>query len=292
MKHLNDEAVKTNFERQMEKRWTTFLQKPNRPVTKPKVGTMTDIIDSIPQSTQTADHNRELTEGECIQTEEVDSCRGDGGDEESREGIPDLMNCEIKHNLDGIENSSGETENIDGSVEKIDCSFHPVYQKKSNREHLYGKSSLDVKTQLIDIQNQLRELYSLPLTIQTAIKEITNQVSELFPEILLPYEEKRNDLIIETSINNIDELETQKFSNDVENEGEVELPDIVHFATEHDVDGNLAFEDEFETSLPMKCAEKSTEMRNRQAFDDNSSEIHDSSCLKDEQVNILIHSVH
>lgn len=196
-KHLNAEAVKTKDEKDKEtKRWTTFLQKPDRPVPKSKAQEELERREALryrikicKQPKPKCDPNRtptpprqpdperetspepsiELVPGlepqyvEYLSTPDI--VKETVASEEISEMTPQENEKNISVNVDIAQ--STEMHSVEFSITKTD-------------------EELLIEKQLSDVQNQLLALSTLPFTIQATLDAVIKQLAELMPALKHP----------------------------------------------------------------------------------------------------------
>lgn len=197
-KHLNEEAMKTKADKDQEtKKWTTFLQKPDRPIPKSKFDLErekqkaqgykikickqpkpkcdpnrqpTPIVVAEPEPNEPQPAEIELVPGpepqyvEYLNEEMVDSNAPDSDDQKPPE--TDGQNYE--------EIVVEEPASSDEAV--IECTDSgPISTLPKTDEEIL------VEKQLAEVQRQLLALSSLPSTIQATLDAVTKQLADLMP---------------------------------------------------------------------------------------------------------------
>lgn len=200
-RHLNEEATKTKTEKENEtKRWTTFMQTPNRPIPKSPQQLESERrqqlryqIKICKQPKPKCDPNRApspdkpkvvqpepesesepVNEEEKVEDVEVKNVIVP---QEQNEIVEDISTNDVQDNhvdpspeQNGIEN--GTEEIVNDIVEDI---AEPVRVK--------SEEELMLEKQLCDVQKQLLALSTLPLTIQATLDAVTKQLAQLMPAL-------------------------------------------------------------------------------------------------------------
>lgn len=154
--YMNDEAVNSENEKDVLCN-TSFLQKSNR-------------------SREDSEKPEDLP---FITEDEHDSMMKTI---EESENLPELLKCntmEANANSEPEDTKKNDPDNtvLEFNESKIEYTNKNIVSQKHN------ESQKEIRIQIINIQKQIRKLSRLPLIIQTAIEDITNQVSELLPVI-------------------------------------------------------------------------------------------------------------
>lgn len=203
-KQLNEEAIKTKADKDKEvKKWTTFLQKPNRPIPKSKEQVQHEPyrVKIVKQPKPMCDPNRVRTpppveavpavvtnESECIENSEalinVEN-KGDASAEEdgvADSEVPDLEACDVV-DANVCEHTELVENNENGAAaENADVSQEANTAKGSEAgEVAASNEDAQLEKQLLDVQNQLAALSSLPSTIQTLLESVSRQLNEILP---------------------------------------------------------------------------------------------------------------
>lgn len=194
-KHLNDEAVKTKSEKENEsKRWTTFMQTPNRPIPKSPQQLESERrqklryqIKICKQPKPKCDPNREPSPEkpkiiepepesvkEVVKEQIVEQVESVIEPEEVK--LEELVSSEIKEEVESQEVNVGavEAEEV-ADEETAEETVEPI-RIKSEEEQMLEK-------QLSDVQKQLLALSTLPLTIQATLDAVTKQLAQLMPAL-------------------------------------------------------------------------------------------------------------
>lgn len=214
-KHLNEEAIKTKAEKDKEtKKWTTFLQKPDRPIPKSKADLEFEKripykVNITKQPKPRCDPNRgpsppppaeveksespekENTENgvsedtenkdpEAPESTEATDETSTNGDQPNESG---KTNCETNGEGENGEAAS-ENGNADGDGETT-AQEDPNNTNDENKQDDVQKSPEDliIEQQLASVQKQLQALSSLPSTIQATLDAVTKQIEELIPAL-------------------------------------------------------------------------------------------------------------
>lgn len=187
-KHLNAEAIKTKDEKDKEiKRWTTFLQKPDRPVPKSKAQEELERREALryrikicKQPKPKCDPNRPPTpQSQLKQEQEVATETAieltPGTEPQYVEYLnePDVV-IETEE-ISEMEEIS-ETIPQENETNTIEIQSAELSTAKTDEELLIEKH-------LCDVQKQLLALSTLPLTIQATLDAVTKQLAELMPAL-------------------------------------------------------------------------------------------------------------
>lgn len=256
-KQLNEEAIKTKADKDKEvKKWTTFLQKPNRPIPKSKLEREREYqepyrVRIVKQPKPLCDPNRVVTPpsltiiaanqaiandtiGSKSTESEVDSsnipnnCDLNVEDEENPEDseLPDLEMCDA----DDVNNAAciDAEKKCDVNSENatnLNVNENQEENVETNEEHeatpqseITSQSSevSGLEKQLADVQNQLLALSTLPSTIQATLEAVSRQIAEILPAFKL-----RASIDITDNTDNDSTLKlTEKY--DTEKEADVE----------------------------------------------------------------------
>lgn len=208
-KHLNAEAMKTRADKEQEtKRWTTFLQKPDRPIPKskaelererrqaeayrivirkqPKPRCAPNRTPSPPKPLEIATEPLPEPEQQTVVETIPVAVDRQVSDEDVTEAVADsevpnleqidtAENGQVESNAELVENNA-RAENVNESVENLPTNIDEC--KKTEEELLIEK-------QLVDVQKQLMALSTLPLTIQATLDAVTRQLAEIMPTMKL-----------------------------------------------------------------------------------------------------------
>ncbi|XP_043646808.1 fibrous sheath CABYR-binding protein isoform X4 [Drosophila teissieri] len=232
LRSLNEEVTKTKLEKDKENRqWSTFLQRPNRPVPKSKQSLEAErraanaykvtIVKSAPREKSpmpeakpppkeaTPPKEEEPKEEQPVPEEVVEP---EAEPEKDDEPLP--TDSEVP-NLEQLP----ESELPDEQPEKSDapkeiCEAEVVVQTESGSPDgteaaedaaagatppaepsaplpVKSEEELALERQLADVQRQLAALSSLPSTIQSTLDAVTKQLAELLPAFKLQQQEKQ-----------------------------------------------------------------------------------------------------
>lgn len=229
-KQLNEEAVKTKAERDKDvKKWTTFLQKPNRPIPQPKnqnnqIQSEPYRINIVKQPKPKCDPNRPaspfvISQEEpkrideklliedtiyanvettpCIAEVPLTSDTNDLPVDIADSEVPDLEPCteeeliayklivEQQNQILSeqneailVEENNQKVENEDRAIEAIENlesqSIVPSSKPNNPEDEI-------LEQRLVEVQNQLAALSSLPSTIQATLESVSRQLAELMP---------------------------------------------------------------------------------------------------------------
>lgn len=189
-KHLNAEAVKTKEEKDKEtKRWTTFLQKPDRPVPKSKAQEELERREALryrikicKQPKPKCDPNRSPTppiqlepEREATPEPVIEIVPGPEPQYVEYLNEPDIV-IETSEVITDISEDIRETIPQEKESNTIEIQSVELSVAKTDEELLIEK-------QLSDVQKQLLALSTLPLTIQATLDAVTKQLAELMPAL-------------------------------------------------------------------------------------------------------------
>lgn len=274
-KQLNEEAIKTKADKDKEvKKWTTFLQKPNRPIPKSKDQVQHEPyrVKIVKQPKPMCDPNRVRTPPAveavpAIVTNELERIensealinvenKGDASAEEdgvADSEVPDLEACDV---VDA--NVCEHTELVENNENGADVSEQADTAKGSEAGELTSPADevaasnedTQLEKQLLDVQNQLAALSSLPSTIQTLLESVSRQLNEILPAFKL-----RTSIDISGSINddstlqisekidfeketNTDELHVEKTNEN----GEITSTDITDTDSQIKESGDVSVE--------------------------------------------------
>lgn len=182
-KHLNEDAIKTDFElRSDEECLTRFLQKPR----------ITFKIENQEISNKSDSFTEDMAEEIEINDAE----------------LPELMNCanefKVFSNFESAGNIEEERE-LKSSKEHENSHVHEstIFEKDLK----CSEDKNDIVTQCRYIQKQLHELSILPSTIQTLIVEINNQLNQIFEVFNITSSSDVKDLPGKTSVMEINHNE-------------------------------------------------------------------------------------
>lgn len=190
-KHLNAEAIKTKAEKDSEiKRWTTFLQKPDRPVPKSKL----DL-----ENERKAEMRYRIT----ICKQPKPRCAPNRTPTPPR--TPEPVVEPIIELIPGPEPqyveylSEPPPQIIEPTAENLALDAEPVQEEKldenteqtitenvaeeKEEENKKTAEELLIEKQLSDVQQQLLALSTLPLTIQATLDAVTKQLADLMPAL-------------------------------------------------------------------------------------------------------------
>ncbi|EDW93958.2 microtubule-associated protein futsch isoform X2 [Drosophila yakuba] len=244
LRSLNEEVTKTKLEKDKENRqWSTFLQRPNRPVPKSKQSLEAErraanaykvtIVKSAPREKspmpEAKPPPKEATppkEEEQKEEEPVAEKVVEPEPEPEKDDEPLPTDSEVP-NLEQLP----ESELPDEQPEKSDapkevCEAEGVVQtepgspdgKEAAEDSAAGatppaepiaplpvksEEELALERQLADVQRQLAALSSLPSTIQSTLDAVTKQLAELLPTFKLQQQEKQLPQIDENPANGV-----------------------------------------------------------------------------------------
>lgn len=211
-KHLNAEAVKTKAEQENEvKRWTTFLQKPDRPVPKSKADLELErkaatryrikickqpkprcAPNRTPSPPPVAPIEPEIVVEEVVVEElmveqkEIDDTHTElqlvpGPEPQYVEYLtePKIVVTDI--------DAAAATDDVEADAGIVKETIKEVAPVKSEEEQI-------IERQLADVQRQLLALSTLPLTIQATLDAVTKQLAELVPAL----RHQQSDIVVAT----------------------------------------------------------------------------------------------
>ncbi|KAH8286385.1 hypothetical protein KR054_008199 [Drosophila jambulina] len=228
LRSLNEEVTKTKLEKDKENRkWSTFLQRPNRPVPKSKQQLEAErraanaykvtIVKSAPRDKspmpEAKPAPKEATPPkEEEKEEEVPVPEPEPEPEAEKEEEPLPTDSEVP-NLEQLPESelppdeqpekgdapkdekeaSPEEASLAGTEpgELIDTAASPSSPPAETSTPPKTEEELALERQLADVQRQLAALSSLPSTIQSTLDAVTKQLAELLPTFKLQQQERR-----------------------------------------------------------------------------------------------------
>lgn len=197
-KHLNEEAMKTRADKEQEtKKWTTFLQKPNRPIPKSKFDMEAETkktngyrIKICKQPKPKCDPNRPATPIPVVEPDtepqpaEIELVPGP--EPQYVEYLNDeTVDCDTV-NAEGEQPTEAEEQNEEQiGNEEIVSSADAVECTEDNSVSTPPKTEEEIliEKQLADVQRQLLALSTLPSTIQATLDAVTKQLAELMPAL-------------------------------------------------------------------------------------------------------------
>ncbi|XP_055381011.1 golgin subfamily A member 6-like protein 1 isoform X2 [Condylostylus longicornis] len=201
LRQLNEDATKTREEILKEqRRWTTFLQKPNRPVLKSKAELEAEQIKQehpykvviqkqpkpkvAPDRVPTPPWREPSPEPEPEPKPESPVEEVPIADSE----VPDLMplnnNCD--ENSDESTTATNDEQQENKQEENADdTKLNEEINKEDKEEAEIEKTEEEIllEKQLAEVQQQLQALSNLPNTIQATLDAVTKQLAELLPSI-------------------------------------------------------------------------------------------------------------
>lgn len=197
-KHLNEEAMKTKADKDQEtKKWTTFLQKPNRPIPKSKFDLEREHkvangykIKICKQPKPKCDPNRPPSPVQVVEPEPEPET------EPIIELVPgpepqyvEYLNEEIEDSdLPSLEGNEPTVEvvEVQEDVVEEDLPTEDVVEPTDDatvNAPVKTEEEILIEKQLADVQRQLLALSSLPFTIQATLDAVTKQLAELMPAL-------------------------------------------------------------------------------------------------------------
>lgn len=189
LRELNEEAVKTEQDKQNEvQKWTTFLQKPDRPIPKSKEEIAREKrqqyqVQIVKQPQPRVAPNRVATPPTEIPVaqEQPDA---------TEVPAPETMNEEIECNAAAQENTENELlteEQIQVIVENTADDEVPDLEEAEEVENAVNTEETgipnDLERQLADVQKQLLALSNLPQAIQATLDAVTHELAKIVPAI-------------------------------------------------------------------------------------------------------------
>lgn len=195
-KHLNDEAVKTKTEKENEsKRWTTFMQTPNRPIPKSPQQLESERrqhlryqIKICKQPKPKCDPNR----AQSPEKPKVVEPEQEPVKEEVKEEIVTPVEIVIEPAVEKEEEISTsevqvehavETQELNGTEKEAEMVADEVVEETIEPVRIKSEEEQMLEKQLSDVQKQLLALSTLPLTIQATLDAVTKQLAQLMPAL-------------------------------------------------------------------------------------------------------------
>ncbi|KAH8361371.1 hypothetical protein KR084_000329 [Drosophila pseudotakahashii] len=258
LRSLNEEVTKTKLEKDKENRqWSTFLQRPNRPVPKSKQSLEAErraanaykvtIVKSAPREKSPMPEAKPAPKETTPPKEEekqeepeevVPEQQPEPEPEKDEEPLPTDSEVPNLEQLPESELPDEQPEKADVPKEVCEAEEVPV-PVPSETGSPGGPGAADpaaatppaepstppktdeelaLERQLADVQRQLAALSSLPSTIQSTLDAVTKQLAELVPTFKLQQQQEREKLSPEAQLPQIDE----KVGNEEDGEGEGE----------------------------------------------------------------------
>ncbi|XP_055849004.1 stage VI sporulation protein D isoform X2 [Episyrphus balteatus] len=221
MRELNEEAMKTKQEKDLDKKkWTTFMQKPNRPIPKSKAQLEAEaraanaykvkIVKNykkpepprpstpVPESEpEVIEPPKEKTPPPEVEEEPPTDTEVPNLEPTNEAGSQEEPSTEAKAESEGdkpaeetdtkgeeVEDAKDETTaNEKRAFESVDREARSPSVSGSLREKT--EEELQLEQQLANVQQQLLALANLPSTIQSTLDAVTKQLSELLPTFKL-----------------------------------------------------------------------------------------------------------
>ncbi|XP_017015847.3 fibrous sheath CABYR-binding protein isoform X2 [Drosophila takahashii] len=239
LRSLNEEVTKTKLEKDKENRqWSTFLQRPNRPVPKSKQSLEAErraanaykvtIVKSAPREKspmpeakpapkETTPPKEEEKQEEPV-PEEVESTEPEP--EKDEEPLPTDSEVPNLEQLPESELPDEQPEKADVpkevcEAEEVQVPTEPDSPGASEASEATppaepstspkSEEELALERQLADVQRQLAALSSLPSTIQSTLDAVTKQLAELVPTFKLQQQQEQEKLSPEAQLPQIDE---------------------------------------------------------------------------------------
>ncbi|XP_037047059.1 uncharacterized protein LOC119081915 isoform X2 [Bradysia coprophila] len=238
-KHLNEEAMKTKADKDQEtKKWTTFLQKPNRPVPKNRLDLERERqkaqgykIKICKQPKPKCDPNRPPTPVPIIEPEpepEVQPIELIPGPEPQY--VEYLNETVVESDLSAIDGqNSVEAEVVKDDTGTTDDMVESVDENTSINTPPKTEEEILIEKQLAEVQRQLLALSSLPSTIQATLDAVTKQLAELMPTLKQTGQTNTSDVDVENGLQGNSNVEVD------ENDGQIETrTDEVESETKED----------------------------------------------------------
>ncbi|XP_037911267.1 titin isoform X2 [Hermetia illucens] len=195
---IKEESTMTATEMEKEKRkWTTFLQKPNRPIPKTKLEQEQEIkrqqyrVQIVKQQKPKVAPDRiptpppEIPEEPEPEPEQITKIEEEPCEPPTDSEVPNLepVQEETLPAVEEADQTENRTENVEtpsqNETEPQEIAVpEPEQPQKTEEELMFEK-------QLVDIQKQLLALSSLPSTIQATLDAVTRQLSGLMPNLQL-----------------------------------------------------------------------------------------------------------
>uniref|UniRef100_A0A1I8NQR4 PDZ domain-containing protein n=1 Tax=Stomoxys calcitrans TaxID=35570 RepID=A0A1I8NQR4_STOCA len=261
LRTLNEEATKTKLEKEQEnRRWTTFLQKPNRPIPKSKQQLEAErraanaykvkIVKSAPRSRSVTpvppEPQKEPTpppvqpEPEPEPEPELDTEAPTPIDSEvpNLEEVPKDENAEDEaENMTSdakVEEKSDKEKELTPEAKEVEESNNHQSENPEMETNMpevlevvvaKTEEELALERQLADVQRQLAALSCLPSTIQSTLDAVTRQLADLLPTFKLQEEKQRTPEAREISLEAVDEQsnnEDDKNTDIKQNDNEAE----------------------------------------------------------------------
>lgn len=222
-KHLNEEAMKTRADKDQEtKKWTTFLQKPDRPVPKSRVEmererqkTQGYQIKICKQPKPKCDPNRPPTPAPVIEPEpetqpiEIELIPGP-----EPQYVEYLSETVVESDLPVSENQNvdetegqGQEEVVNDDTVRTDDMVESGDEKTSINTPPKTEEEIQIEKQLAEVQRQLLALSSLPSTIQATLDAVTKQLAELMPTLKQTGQTNASDVDVENGLQGSTDIE-------------------------------------------------------------------------------------
>lgn len=185
LRELNEEAVKTEEDKLNDKRkWTKFLQKPNRPIPKTKEELLREKlpqykVNIVKQPKPRGAPGREPTPPPVVVEEVVDEPEVSAPEEVQQECQNIEQEAAIATEECDQEMSSEQIQEI--AAETMDNEVPDLVGEEAE-EQLAGIPS-ELEKQLADVQKQLLALSNLPQAIQATLDAVTNEIAKIVPVI-------------------------------------------------------------------------------------------------------------
>ncbi|XP_055714911.1 titin-like isoform X2 [Phlebotomus papatasi] len=194
-KTLNAEAVKTKEDKiQEERKWTTFLQKPNRPIPKSKWDLEQEKREPYrvkivkqpkpkiaPDRVPTPPPMEILPDPPKAETEKVTENKESVKASEDENPVADAVE-DVPAKEDEIDLQAEEVEELVASTADNEVPDLEVPQSEDMIENPDSDAlSRELEEKLVDVQRQLLALSNLPHTIKATLDSVTEQLSKIVP---------------------------------------------------------------------------------------------------------------
>lgn len=222
-KHLNEEARKTKTEKEKdERKWTTFLQKPDRPIPKSKADLEREAripyrVKIVKQAKPKCDPNRPPSPPAPAKPVEPQVQQAPV-EEKAAEPAPEVAKTQenpVESPVEPTEAVVEQNGTNEPDLSIVEDGFAHTPSRRSSEEQQAldqqpaevvaeeppQKSAEDIllEKQLNDVQKQLLALSTLPSTIQATLDAVAKQLEELVPVIKAKALTPKNSLVPETN---------------------------------------------------------------------------------------------
>ncbi|KAH8415595.1 hypothetical protein KR222_006005 [Zaprionus bogoriensis] len=255
LRSLNEEVTKTKLEKEKENRkWSTFLQRPDRPVPKSKQQLEAErraanaykvkIVKSAPRDkspmpekepepAKEATPPKQATPEQEVEVEEEEPLPTDSEvpnleqlpDNGSNDNLPEEQLEKADASKDENEEqrtpSEAEAEPAEAEAAAEPAAVEPnERQPEATTTVAKTEEELALEKQLADVQKQLAALSSLPSTIQSTLDAVTKQLAELLPTFKLQQQQQQQ--INEPQLETLEEQPEQQLEVEPQQPGQVE----------------------------------------------------------------------